>query len=179
MSLVRRHPYPWTTTRRWLADPRLTALQRAVVMRAVSDDGELERPLGSNRSPYIDELVKWAGLTPPQFWCAIWTARVFVDAGAVVPIGFPACDAWLPYAVPLESLTRQERVGCAVLYGAGTDAKHIGIITRCEDDLTLTTEGNRGYAGAGGNPNNGVCVDTAPLTRKDILGVVRPRESLT
>lgn len=64
-----------------------------------------------------------------------------------------------------------------MLYGVPGDAKHIGIIVRCEPDLTLTTEGNRGYAGS--ETNNGVCVDTAPLTRKDILGVVRPRETLS
>lgn len=177
MSLMRKAPQPWTTTRRWLASMDLTALQRAVVMRAVSDDGELERPLGSNRSPYIDEITRWAGLTPPQYWCAVWVGRVFADAGALLPIGFPSCDTWLPYAVPLNTLTRAERIGCAILYGTGTDAKHIGIITRCEDDLTLTTEGNRGYAGS--VTNNGVCVDTAPLTRTDILGVVRPREVLS
>jgi hypothetical protein len=177
MALTKLAPTPWITTRRWLAEMELTALQRAIVMRAVADDGELERPLGSNRSPYIDEITRWAGLRPPQYWCAVWVGKVFADAGAVIPIGFPACDAWLPYMVPLETLTRVERIGCAVLYGVPGDAKHIGIITRCEDDITLTTEGNRGYAASG--TNNGVCVDTAPLTRKDVLGVVRPRERIS
>ena len=174
MGLTKLAPAPWSPVPRWLASPGLTALQRAIVMRAVADDGELERPLGSNRSPYIDEMTRWAGLKPPQYWCALWVAKVWTDAGAAVPVGFPSCDAWLPYLEPLDTLTRAERIGCAVLYGVPTDAKHIGIITRCEDDLTLTTEGNRGYANSG--TNNGVCVDTAPLTRKDVLGVVRPRE---
>jgi hypothetical protein len=173
VSLIRRDPSDWPTLKRWLIVPDLSALQRAVVQRAMSDDGELERPLGSNRSPYIDEITRWAGLVPPQFWCAIWVGRVFSDAGASVPVGFPSCDAWIPYLEPLETLTRAERIGCAVLYGLPNDAKHIGIIVRCESDLTLTTEGNRGYAGSG--TNNGVCVDTAPLTRKDVLGLIRPR----
>lgn len=177
MALIRKAPQPWPAVRRWLASTDITALQRAVVMRALADDGELERPLGSNRSEYIDEITRWAGLKPPQFWCGCWVGKVFADAGAVIPIGFPSCDAWLSYAVPIETLTRAERIGCAVLYGTPGDAKHIGIIVRCEDDLTLTCEGNRGYQGS--NTNNGVCVDTAPLIRKDVLGVVRPRETLT
>lgn len=176
MTLVRRAPHPWTTTRRWLASMELTALQRAVVMRAVSDDGEIEHPLGSNRSPYLDELCDWARIPRGSYWCALWAGRVFADAGAVIPSGFPSCDAWLPYAVPLESLSHAERIGCAVLYGVPGDATHIGIIVRSQPDLTLTTEGNRGYAGV--ITNNGVCVDTAPLSRKDVLGVVRPSEHL-
>lgn len=176
MTLIRRDPQPWTTTRRWLADARLTALQRAIVMRAVSDDGELETPLGSNRSPYIDEITRWAKLEPPQYWCALWAGRVWADAGAVIPAAFPSCDAWLPYAVPMDSLAAHELIGCAVLYGVPGDARHIEIITRATP-LLLTTGGNRGYAGSG--TNNGVCVDTAPLTRTDVLGVVRPTERLT
>jgi hypothetical protein len=64
----------------------------------------------------------------------------------------------------------------AELKGGGWDAQHIAIVShwiRDPYDLVLTTEGNRGYAGlAIGTPNNGIAVDTAPLTRKDVLGVV-------
>jgi len=64
----------------------------------------------------------------------------------------------------------------AELKAGGWDAQHIGLVTnwlRDPYDLVLTTEGNRGYQGlAVGTPNNGIAIDTAPLTRKDVLGLV-------
>ena len=132
----------------------------------------LEQPLGSNRSPYLDSLCEWAGSPVGSYWCAIWAGRVWADAGAKIPLGFPSCDAWLPFSTALESVPQELRVGACVLYGVGTDARHIGIIARVASGLTLTIEGNRGYAGSG--TNNGVAVDLAPLTRKDVLGIVLP-----
>ncbi len=62
------------------------------------------------------------------------------------------------------------------LKGAGWDGQHIGQVSnwlRDPYDLVLTTEGNRGYAGLPiGTPNNGIAIDTAPLTRKDVLGLI-------
>lgn len=64
----------------------------------------------------------------------------------------------------------------AAIKATGWDAQHIGIVTnwiRDPYDLVLTTEGNRGYKGLPvGTPNNGIAIDTAPLDRKDVLGLV-------
>jgi hypothetical protein len=176
-----------------------TPRQRGIVLRALQDDGVLEYDpttgqFGANRSPYLDELCRWAGVPLGSYWCAIWVGRVFADNSVKIPGAFPACDAWMPYLVDPKSLTAAQRVGCAILYGKrgtggvlpdfqamkrnGWDAKHIGIVTqwiRSPIDFVLTTEGNRGYAGS--ETNNGVAVDTAPLTRKDVLGLIQPVEA--
>lgn len=172
MPLIVKPPQPWPASAAWLTDTNATDLQRRIVRRALHDDGILETPLGSNRSPYLDSLCEWAGSPVASYWCAIWAGRVWADAGAKVPLGFPSCDAWLPFATALESVPQELRVGACVLYGRGTDAQHIGIIARVHPQLVLTIEGNRGYAGSG--TNNGVAVDLAPLTRKDVLGLVLP-----
>lgn len=193
MTWIVKPPSPWPALARWMGDPAFTNLQRAIVFRAKHDDGEQESH-GANRSPYIDEITKWSGLTPPQYWCAIVVARWFADAGAKIPDGFPACDNWLPHAVEIDSVSDIEKHGAAVLYGKrgagaigrpwpemradGWDARHIGVIAKCTRAIqtprmpTLTIEGNRGYAGDG--TNNGIAVDMAPLARTDVLGIVLP-----
>lgn len=62
-------------------------------------------------------------------------------------------------------------IASAIIYGVPGDGRHIGLITRL-DPIKLSREGNRGYAGSG--TNNGICVDQAPVTRRDILGYVPP-----
>lgn len=155
----------WPRTAGWLHEGNSSALGRAIVIRAMADVGILEVPLASNRGTRIDAMAKRAGSPLGSWWCAIWAGAVFADCGALVPVGYPACDAWLPY------LQREPVIGAAVLYGVRGDAHHIGIVVRLEP-LVLTIEGNRGFAGT---TNNGVAVDIGPMQRRDILGYVHPR----
>jgi len=194
MPLILKPAPPSTVLGDWMDAPHYTARQRLIVRQALEDSNKHEDPLGSNRSPFIDALTKWAGSPLGSYWCAIWAGSIYAAAGCRVPQIFPSCDAWLPYLVDVKSLPHAERVGCAILYGKrgttaitpastveglklnGWDAQHIGILTnwiREPYDLVLTTEGNRGYAGLPiGTPNNGIAIDTAPLNRKDVLGLV-------
>lgn len=194
MTLITKPAPPSTVLGDWMDAPHFTDVQRRIVRQALEDSNKHESPLGSNRSPYIDALTLWAGSPLGSYWCAIWTGAVFAAAGCKVPKLFPSCDRWLPYLVDPKTLAAHERIGCAILYGkrgtlaiaagvpltdleaSGWDAQHIGIITnwlRDPYDLVLTTEGNRGYQGLPiGTPNNGIAIDTAPLTRKDVLGLI-------
>jgi hypothetical protein len=194
VTLISRPAPPSTVLGDWMNAPVYQSIQRVIVRQALEDSNKHESPLGSNRSPFIDAITRWAGSPLGSYWCAIWAGAVYVASGCRVPQLFPACDYWLPYMVDTKALTADERVGCAILYGkrgtmpitpgatvaayknAGWDAQHIGIVTnwiRDPYDLVITTEGNRGYAGLPvGTPNNGIAIDTAPLTRKDVLGLV-------
>jgi hypothetical protein len=194
MPLILKPSPPTTVLGDWMDAPEFHPAQRAIVRQALEDNNKHESPLGSNRSPYIDALTRWAGSPLGSYWCAIWAGAIFAAAGCRVPQLFPSCDYWLPYLVDPKVMPAEERIGCAILYGkrgttpitltstisglkaAGWDAQHIGIITnwiRDPYDLVITTEGNRGYQGLPvGTPNNGIAIDTAPLTRKDVLGVV-------
>src|SRR5688572_4806695 len=161
----------------WLADHNSTPLQRRIVERAMLDDGIQERPAGSNRGVRIDRYTIAARLPVPKdpktkegwWWCAIWVGAVFRDCGVLVPLDYPACDAFLPH------LVKKCVPGAAVLYGKPGDAVHIGIVASViegENRPGLTIEGNRGYSGI---TNNGQAVDLAPCNRKDILGYFHPR----
>lgn len=164
----------WPSDAGWLVPGfNSTQLGYAVVLRALKDVGILEVPLKSNRGTRIDAMTKRAGLPVPKdkrtqegwWWCAIWAGAVMADAGSLVPSGYPACDAWLPYC------TKKQEIGSAILYGVRGDATHIGIVVRTEP-MVLTIEGNRGFAGT---TNNGIAVDIGPQLRTDVLGYYAPR----
>lgn len=171
-------PEAWPADAGWLTTDT-PALSRAIVHRALKDIGIEEVPVASNRGVRIDRMTKRAGLQPPQYWCAIWVGCVWGDAGSLVPLAFPSCDAWLPH---IEQPSYAPSIGDAILYGlrkgqtweARTrwDAHHIGIVARIAPAMR-SIEGNRSWAGT--QSNNGQAVDLGPIMRRDILGYVRPR----
>lgn len=188
MSLIHLPAESWPATNGWLVPGwNCTALQYAIVTRSACDDGIREVPPASNRGVRLDRYTKRAGSPLGSWWCAIWAGCVYADCGALVPAGFPATDAWLPYLRPVPC------IGAAILYGVKGDAHHIGIVTRLPKDdhgadgiyrggakvaldAMLTREGNRAYAGT---TNNGVAVDQAPPRRADILGYFYPTTGVT
>lgn len=190
--IIPRKPVPSTRLGEWMYQPQYLPIQQQIVLRALQDGNQHERPLGSNRSPYLDALADWARIPRGQYWCALWGGAVLAACGLLVPQDFANCDTWLPYIVDVKSLPAEKRVGCVILYGKrgsgavisdwqsmkalGWDAVHFGIVTnwlRDPYDLVISTEGNRGYQGLPiGTPNNGIAIDTAPVTRKDIIGLV-------
>lgn len=147
-----------------------TALQYAVVIRAMKDVGILEVPLGSNRGVRIDRYLRRANVPESLieqgrgWWCAAEVGAVFLDCGIPVPADYGVVQSWVPYLSPSRT------IGSAVVYGADGHGHHIGIIVRIEP-MVLTIEGNRAFAG---HTNNGVACDIGPMQRKDILGYVPP-----
>jgi hypothetical protein len=160
-----------------------TELGYRIVERAWRDIGIMEVPEGSNRGIRIDRYTKASGLTPPQWWCAIFAGRVLIDCGSLVPISYPGTDYWLPHVERKDQGARPQ-IGDVVIYGtwkAGPvvkwgNAHHAGIIVRLPEPgqpRTYTVEGNRAFAGT--TSNNGLAVDFGPMIRTDVLGYFRPR----
>ncbi len=185
MSLVKLAPLdPAVRELGWLVPgENCTELGFAICRRALKDEGILEVPLGSNRGTRIDRYAKAAGSPLASWWCAILAGRVLIDCGSLVPQGYPATDAWLPYVERVDRGAKPQ-IGDVVIYGtrkagpvvAWGNAHHAGIIVRLPEPgqaLTLTIEGNRAYAGS--TSNNGLAVDMGPMFRTDVLGYFRPR----
>lgn len=176
----------WPRELGWLVvGENCTELGFKICQRAMCDVGLLEIPNGSNRSTRIDAMTKRAGLNPPVWWCAVQVGAIFADCGSLIPTGYALTDNWLPFVVD-GKWNAKPQPGDAVIYGlrrAGPvvnwgDAHHIGIIVRVPEKergqlLTLTVEGNRGFAGTA--TNNGIGTDIGPMVRGDILGYYRPR----
>lgn len=184
--LIRLAPVAWDRQLGWLVPgENCTPLGYRICQRAYVDCGTLEVPNGSNRGVRIDKWTKRAGLDVPQpgtdgqgwYWCGIWVGCVFVDSGALVPDGFAATNNWKDHLLP-GGPKATPHAGDAILYGANGVAHHIGIVVRLPEhsdgqDLQLSIEGNRAYAGT--TSNNGLAVDIGPVMRTDIMGYFRPQ----
>lgn len=162
-------PGPWI--------PDSPALEAAIAREALRYVGVCEDPPGSNRGPLIDDYLKLAGCPPGLYWCGAFVGWCFQKAGAKVPpidtkkgTGPASCDEWMRWAKEHQLFTSTPQVGYAVLYGAGEDAQHAGILVRRTPHL-LTVEGNRGLVA---DTNNGELVDLGPLATRRLLGYVRP-----
>lgn len=166
---------PGLNLARWLPtdfDP----LRRAIVERAMMDDGILEMPPGSNRSGVIDAYCTACGSPLGSYWCAaaVWTW--LKDVGAAVPEKLGgSCDAWLNWGEGL--LLRRPAgqlpvEGDVVLYGSGRDAHHAGVVIRVYHDavrtLILSKEGNTSIGGTTVT-RNGLAVVTKAVDEKAVL----------
>lgn len=140
--------------------PNLPALNAAIVRRAQADVPILENPVGSNRSPEIDAMCKRWGVPLGSYWCALWAASVWADAGAQTP---PIIDAkgwhpakaetWYEWAFATHRFNHLPIPGAAVLYGDGghAPAHHIGACVASVAPLLMDFEGNTSLAGFGAN----------------------------
>lgn len=162
-------PAPFPTLAPWLpADDQSEAAR--VVRRALAYCGVMET--APNRGPAIDRWLRWANVPESLIeagrgnWCGAFAGGVLREEGLQAPLDYANCDAWLPYVVP----GVRPRPGDLILYGAPSDARHIGIIVSDQPgDTLLTVEGNRSW---GGVSNNGVAVDIGPQTRRDVIGFI-------
>lgn len=163
MTLRRIAAEPWPSATGWLTPENSSEQGRAVVLRAMADLGILETPLGSNRGLRIDRYAVRGGSPLGSYWCGLWVGAVYADCGLLVPAEYGNTDRWVPYIKPGHT----PRPGDVILYGSGTDAKHIELVARIEPEL-LTIGGNRGLHG--GATRNGVAVQMDGVTRSDVLG---------
>src|SRR5450759_4289394 len=104
--------------------PNTSALCQAIIRRAQRDIPILENPYGSNRSPEIDALCERFGVPLASYWCALWAAGVWQDAGASIPPvddsknWHPAkAETWRRWAIATGRLSLKPALGYAVLYG--------------------------------------------------------------
>lgn len=136
--------------------PRTPAICEAIVRRAQRDIPILENPIGSNRSPEIDAMCKRFGVPLASYWCALWTADVWKDAGAEIPPvsnskgWHPAiAETWRQWAFETQRFTSRPQLGYAVLYGTkgGKPAHHIGCCIVSTAPILMDFEGNTSEAG--------------------------------
>lgn len=159
----------------------LPPLNAEIIRRAQLDIPILESPPLSNRSPEIDAMcVRW-GVPLASYWCALWAATVWADAGAAVPPAsldkdwHPAkCETWRQWALVEGLFTSEPTIGCAVLYGANghEPADHIGVCLASVAPIKMDFEGNT--SGAGFSRDGELAtLKTVDLTR--VIGYVIPR----
>lgn len=161
-------------------------LRRDLVYRAMVDIGLCETPPGSNRSGRIDEYLRASGLAESEilagrgYWCAAalgaWTREV--DAWTAARCY--SCDEWL-FQARRKGLVRpsdeEPQPGDIVLYGAGDDAVHCGVVIRTviypHQRLILSVEGNTSVGGSTVS-RNGIAVAMKSVDEKRVLCYLLP-----
>jgi hypothetical protein len=140
-----------------------------LIHRALKDVGILET--APNRSARIDSYNLAAGVVVGSYWCASACGAWWREAGYAVPAGYASCDNWMAWAKATKRWRTVPELGSAVLYGKGTDAKHIGLIVRLQPQV-LSVEGNTTIEGSAFEPN-GTAVALKRVAAPDpILGYV-------
>ena len=154
----------------WL-DASVPARAQRIVRRALADVGLLEMPPGSNRSPRIDEYLRAVGSPIGSRWCAAAVAAWWRDAGVRVPsTDAGSCAIWERWGRDRGVWRAEPSVGCAVLYGSGDVAVHMGVIARVAP-LLLSVEGNTTLTGFGAD---GEAVTLKQVALHRVRGYVVP-----
>lgn len=122
-------------------DPNVTELCKKIIAYAQKDVGVVEEPANSNRGPRVDQMLRGAGSSPGNFWCAAAVSAWFKAAGADMPSGgLASCDTWMRWAQQRGLFSKTPVPGAAILYGTLADAHHVGIV----ESVNLTTYPERG-----------------------------------
>jgi hypothetical protein len=156
-------------------------LNAEIIRRAQLDIPILENPPLSNRSPEIDAMCTRWGVPLGSYWCALWTATLWADAGALIPPvddhrgWHPAkAESWRQWALA-EGLFSHEPVhGAAVLYGMNghEPAHHIGAAVASVTPVLMDFEGNTSGAGFS---RNGELATLKVVATDLVIGYVHPR----
>lgn len=160
---------------RWLPQGFAT-MQRLIVVRALADVGLTETPLGSNRSPIIDEYAKHFGSPLGSSWCALAAGMWFEFAGArVPPVAVGAVESWYAMGKARGTLTKDAQPGYAVLYDWTGNGKpdHMGIVATA-DPLILTIEGNTTFKRQSGSDRNGEGCTLGDVDAEHVLDYLIP-----
>lgn len=149
--------------------PSVTSnLATAALGFAVSQIGVMEKPVGSNRGPEVDQYLIAAGSTPGNFWCMAFVFYCFRRAAADLQIQNPFPQT----AGCLDAFARARRAGKVLLkadaikdvslvrpgmvfildHGGGLG--HTGFVKTCVGGALRTVEGNSNPTGS----SNGIGV---------------------
>lgn len=156
---------------------------RRIITLAQSDIPIIENPPSSNRSPEIDGFCKEFGVPLASYWCALWTAHVWREAGAQIPPvnnakgWHPAiCETWRQWAFETGRFTSKPAHGYAVLYGTGGNAPahHIGCCVVAVPRSAPHVYDLEGNTSETGFSRNGELTELKRVDLERLIGYVSP-----
>lgn len=158
----------------------LPALNAAIIRQAQMRIPILEDPPLSNRSPEIDAMCRRWGVPLASYWCALFAADCWTDAGAQVPPidarkgWHPAiAESWRQWAFATRRFSERPILGAAVLYGkrGHEPADHIGAALASISPVLMDFEGNTSGAGFS---RNGELATLKVVDADRLIGYVSP-----
>jgi hypothetical protein len=159
--------------------PPSDPLAAAIIREAQLDIPILENPIGSNRSPEIDEMCRMFGVPLGSPWCALWAAKCWRGAGAEIPPTRgdshpPKAESWRQWALETSRFSHEPILGAAVLYGANgrEPAHHIGPCVVSLVPILMNLEGNTSETGFS---REGELTELKRVNTDRLIGYVHPR----
>lgn len=156
----------------------LPALNQRIIHEAQIRIPILEDPPLSNRSPEIDAMCRRFGVPLASYWCALFAADIWTDAGAEIPPthgdSHPAkAESWRLWALKTGRFSPVPILGAAVLYGAGghEPAEHIGAALASIHPFLADFEGNTSGMGYS---RNGELATLKQVDTDRLIGYVSP-----
>ncbi len=144
-------------------------LGKKVLETAAGQEGVLEKPIGSNSGPEVDQYLASVGLPPGNFWCMAFAYWCFREAAASIGIKNPAIktggvlDAWnkarsggIPTVTCEDALNDPGKIkpGMIFIMSTGGGYGHTGIVVALRGNVLETIEGNTNKEGS----SNGIGV---------------------
>lgn len=133
----------------------------------------IERPLGSNRGPEIDQYNTEAGVALGSFWCASAAGKWWRSGGLDVPKGYASCANWASWAKATKRWSPTPVLGAMVLYQTKGVAHHIGLVVMV-GELVLSIEGNTSIETGYSRDGIGVGLKIVDPKTDPVLGYVLP-----
>lgn len=131
-----------------------------VVKATASQIGVLEKPIGSNSGPEVDEYLESVGLGGGCFWCMAFVYWSFQKASAKLGVTNPAVktagclDHWNrtkgKRITSSEAVNNPSRVkpGQIFIMSYGGGAGHTGLVEKVNGGFVTTIEGNTNESGS-------------------------------
>lgn len=143
-------------------------LAEAVLRHARSYLGVHEEPPGSNDGPLIRQWLHNVGVSSPAPWCSAFTYSMFAFAAGECGLANPVpktAGAVRMFQLADERYRQQEpSVGSIVVFahldehGVADGHGHVGIVSKVQDDLVSSIEGNSDSHGS--RTGGSVCENT-------------------
>jgi Putative peptidoglycan binding domain/CHAP domain len=143
-----------------------TPVQQKAIEIALSQVGNMENPLGSNRGPEVDGYLRSVGLNPAggSFpWCAAFVYFCFQQAATQLGVANPAIqdagvlDCWNKAGrMPVHRIAASEAItipslikpGMVFVLKTGASTGHMGLVEKVQGNRLTTIEGNTNVSGA-------------------------------
>lgn len=143
----------------------IATLRESAVKMAVTQIGQKEDPIGSNKGIMVNEYLKSVGLNPGYAWCMAFVYWCYAKAALAMHIPNPVhhtaavLDCWTKTAVNIKVLATQAKsnpqsivTGDQIVFKHSNDTGHTGIVEKVVFEQNVwqihTIEGNTNSGGS-------------------------------
>lgn len=137
------------------------SIREAALQVAISQMGQKELPIGSNKGPMIDKYLAAVNLNPGYAWCQAFVYWCYQQAAQQLSQNNPVVktagvlDCWnrtaVQFKIPQAEAIKHPKLilpGYQIMFNHGKGKGHTGVVERVEGQIVHTIEGNSNSDGS-------------------------------